>query len=271
MAWTFHTDLFPCWKILGGPACLTATTRSMPTESLSLVNCGNKTKLLVLHSHAPRPPRRLKARRDASLRQIRIYPPHTAPANTHLRLSWAQTANARCAGESTCSELLELRQKLLPQNKVSVGAGFIISGLISLSFFYSRNKKNTKQRRAWLKQGSTLSLDRRHHFPKVGTLRGLRKQAILSETHEQPERWPPQMQEAAAASGISVPPLLHVRPCRKTAQAFNPPKRHRANPTTQHEQGLLFLWSTWLQRKPFWHPPGNTCMTQSYTPTPFFF
>lgn len=32
------------------------------------------------------------------------------------------------------------------------------------------------------------------------------------------------MQEAAATSGISVPPLLRVRPCRETAQAFNQPE-----------------------------------------------
>lgn len=108
MAWKFYRDFSPAETLLGAMlTCLTATTRSMPTDSLPLINCGDKAKLLVPHSCTAWPPRSLKAQRDASLQQIRIYPPHTAPAKTHLRLSWAQTASTRCVWESTCSEQLK--------------------------------------------------------------------------------------------------------------------------------------------------------------------
>lgn len=35
-------------------------------------------------------------------------------------------------------------------------------------------------------------------------------------------------------------------------------------PTAPHSmvQNTQILWSMWLQRKPFWHPEGNTYMTQ---------
>lgn len=78
----------PAETLLGAElACLAATTRSMPTESLSLINGGSKTKLLVPHHAQPGPLRASKLDVTLPFSRYGSTPPHTAPAKTHLRLS----------------------------------------------------------------------------------------------------------------------------------------------------------------------------------------
>lgn len=183
---------FPCRDTLGGCACLTATTRSMPTEFLSLINCGNKVKFLVPHSCTPWPLKASKCNMTLPFDRYRSTP-HTPPRQKHI---WDSPELSQPAPGVSGKALTQSSWKLLWDRncylKIKCRSRLYNFRALQYLFFCSRNKKTqlNEQKRAWLKKVRTLSLGHRYSFPKLGTLRGLSKQAIHPETHEQADRWP---------------------------------------------------------------------------------
>lgn len=92
-AWTCYTALFPCWDTPGGRARLPGSNHKIHAHGVPFTyKRWQQNQAPGPSPRTARPPQSLKARCDSSLQQIRIYPPHTAPAKTHLRLSWAPPA-----------------------------------------------------------------------------------------------------------------------------------------------------------------------------------